>query len=284
MLDSLGILTTQLLTMWAGFVALIPSFVIALIILSITWALSNSTQSISGRVLQNTRVGANLRGLIETAINMSIWFLGIMLALTVLLPGLTPSSLVAGLGVTTVAVGFAFKDIFENFLAGVIIMLRNKMRIGDTISCNGIQGKIEHISLRETHIRRSGDELVIVPNSMLFKNPVEVFTNRQFRRHQLVVAVDVETRLDPLSAKLTDLIRTIDGVAENKDVKVLATEVADGAITLTITWWTPARGADNPEIRDGIIRAIQPHLAKAQPQSADEKAVSEPRKLKGVAA
>lgn len=284
MLDSLGILTNQLLTMWAGFVALIPSFVIALIILSITWALSNSTQSISGRVLQNTRVGANLRGLIETAINMSIWFLGIMLALTVLLPGLTPSSLVAGLGVTTVAVGFAFKDIFENFLAGVIIMLRNKMRIGDTISCNGIQGKIEHISLRETHIRRSGDELVIVPNSMLFKNPVEVFTNRQFRRHQLVVAVDVETRLDPLSAKLTDLIRTIDGVAENKDVKVLATEVADGAITLTITWWTPARGADNPEIRDGIIRAIQPHLAKAQPQSADEKAVSEPRKLKGVAA
>lgn len=284
MLDSLGILTTQLLTMWAGFVALIPSFVIALIILSITWALSNSTQSISGRVLQNTRVGANLRGLIETAINMSIWFLGIMLALTVLLPGLTPSSLVAGLGVTTVAVGFAFKDIFENFLAGVIIMLRNKMRIGDTISCNGIQGKIEHISLRETHIRRSGDELVIVPNSMLFKNPVEVFTNRQFRRHQLVVAVDMDTRLDPLSAKLTDLIRTIDGVAENKDVKVLATEVADGAITLTITWWTPARGADNPEIRDGIIRAIQPHLAKAQPQSADEKAVSEPRKLKGVAA
>lgn len=284
MLDSLGILTNQLLTMWAGFVALIPSFVIALIILSITWTLSNSTQSISGRVLQNTRVGANLRGLIETAINMSIWFLGIMLALTVLLPGLTPSSLVAGLGVTTVAVGFAFKDIFENFLAGVIIMLRNKMRIGDTISCNGIQGKIEHISLRETHIRRSGDELVIVPNSMLFKNPVEVFTNRQFRRHQLVVAVDVETRLDPLSAKLTDLIRTIDGVAENKDVKVLATEVADGAITLTITWWTPARGADNPEIRDGIIRAIQPHLAKAQPQSADEKAVSEPRKLKGVAA
>lgn len=284
MLDSVEILTTQLLTMWAGFVTLIPSFVIALIILAITWGLSNSTQSISGRVLQNTRVGANLRGLIETAINMSIWFLGIMLALTVLLPGLTPSSLVAGLGVTTVAVGFAFKDIFENFLAGVIIMLRNKMRIGDTISCNGIQGKIEHISLRETHIRRSGDELVIVPNSMLFKNPVEVFTNRQFRRHQLVVAVDVETRLDPLSAKLTDLIRAIEGVAENKDVKVLATEVADGAITLTITWWTPARGADNPEIRDGIIRAIQPHLAKAQPQSADEKAVSEPRKLKGVAA
>jgi small conductance mechanosensitive channel len=283
-LDSVGILTNQLLTMWAGFVALIPSFVIALIILAITWGLSNSTQSISGRVLQNTRVGANLRGLIETAINMSIWFLGIMLALTVLLPGLTPSSLVAGLGVTTVAVGFAFKDIFENFLAGVIIMLRNKMRIGDTISCNGIQGKIEHISLRETHIRRSGDELVIVPNSMLFKNPVEVFTNRQFRRHQLVVAVDVDTRLDPLSAKLIDLIRTIDGVAENKDVKVLATEVADGAITLTLTWWTPARGADNPEIRDGIIRAIQPHLAKAQPQSADEKAISEPRKLKGVAA
>jgi small-conductance mechanosensitive channel len=270
--------------MWAGFVALIPSFVIALIILAITWGLSNSTQSISGRVLKNTRIGANLRGLIETAINMSIWFLGIMLALTVLLPGLTPSSLVAGLGVTTVAVGFAFKDIFENFLAGVIIMLRNKMRIGDTISCNGIQGKIEHISLRETHIRRGGDELVIVPNSMLFKNPVEVFTNRQFRRHQLVVAVDIETQLDPLSATLTDLIRTIDGVAENKDVKVLATEMAEGAITLTITWWTPARGADNPEIRDGIIRAIQPHLAKAQPQSADEKAVSEPRKLKGVAA
>ncbi len=77
---------------------------------------------------------------------LGIWLVGLMVAATVMMPGLTPASLIAGLGIGAVAIGFAFQDIFENFLAGVLIMLREKMRIGDVIECEGIkrQGRTYH--------------------------------------------------------------------------------------------------------------------------------------------
>lgn len=76
-----------------------------------------------------------------------------MAAAIVLLPNLTPTKMLAGLGIGSVAIGFAFKDIFENFLSGIIILLRREMRIGDFIECEGLEGEVENISVRETHIQ-----------------------------------------------------------------------------------------------------------------------------------
>jgi small conductance mechanosensitive channel len=98
----------QLQSMAESFVTTLPSLVIALIVLIITW-------------------------LIDTLVKLAIWLVGLTLAMIIMLPGFTPTSLIAGLGIGAVAIGFAFQDIFENFLAGVLIMLREKMRIGDII-------------------------------------------------------------------------------------------------------------------------------------------------------
>ena len=127
---------------------------------------------------------------------LAIWLFGVMLAATIVFPDLTPGSLFAGLGIGAVAIGFAFQDIFENFLAGVLIMLREKMRIGDTIECEAIIGKVEHITLRETHIRALSGELTVVPNSILFKNPVEILTDQDRRRFDVVVGVAYDSKLD----------------------------------------------------------------------------------------
>ena len=101
----------------------------------------------------------SLKQLIHTVVSIGVWVVGLVIAATVVLPGLTPASLVAGLGVGTIAIGFAFQDFFQNFLAGILIMVRKKMRIGDVIECEGIIGKVEHISLRETHVRKLSNEL-----------------------------------------------------------------------------------------------------------------------------
>ena len=87
--------------------------------------------------------------------------------------------MIAGLGIGALAIGFAFQDIFENFLAGVLIMLREKMRIGDMIEVEGMLGKVEKITLRETYIRQLSNELTIMPNSMLFKNAVKILTDER---------------------------------------------------------------------------------------------------------
>ena len=103
---------------------------------------------------------------------------------------------VAGLGVGALAIGFAFQDIFENFLAGVLLMLRDKMNVGDIIQSQGISGRVERTTLRETHIRQLSNELVVVPNSMLFKNPVTILTDAGVRRNELVIGVSYDTDLE----------------------------------------------------------------------------------------
>lgn len=64
------------------------------------------------------------------------------------------------------------------------------------IECEGIIARVEHISLRETHVRKLSNELTIVPNATLFKNPVEILTDSAERRHELVVGIAYDANLD----------------------------------------------------------------------------------------
>ncbi len=152
---------------------------------------------------------------------LAIWLFGVMLA-AIIFSDLTPGSLFAGLGIGAVAIGFAFQDIFENFLAGVLIMLREKMRIGDPIECEGIIGKVEHITLRETHIRALSGELTIVPNSILFKNPVEILTDQDRRRFDVVVGVAYDSNLDQAVEVIRKSVESVDGIILDKGIDVFA--------------------------------------------------------------
>lgn len=141
----------QLQSMAESFVTTLPSLVIALIVLIITWLIAKFAVRIADAITGKSSLRPSLKNLIDTLVKLAIWLVGLMLTMIIMLPGFTPTSLIAGLGIGAVAIGFAFQDIFENFLAGVLIMLREKMRNGDIIECEGITGKVEHITLRETY-------------------------------------------------------------------------------------------------------------------------------------
>ena len=191
--NTLATLQDQLVDMAEGFVRALPNMAIALVIIVITWIVARIAVRGVSRAIGKTDMRPSLQNLIDTVVKLGIWIVGLMIALIVVMPGMTPASLIAGLGIGAVAIGFAFQDIFENFLAGVLIMLREKMRIGDVIECEGIIGKVEHITLRETHVRKLSGEVTLVPNSMLFKNPVEILTDEQMRRHEVIAGVSYDT-------------------------------------------------------------------------------------------
>ncbi|MEC8179711.1 MAG: mechanosensitive ion channel domain-containing protein, partial [Pseudomonadota bacterium] len=157
--NTLATLQDQLVDMAEGFVRALPNMAIALVIILITWIVARIAVRGVSRAIGKTDMRPSLQNLIDTVVKLGIWIIGLMIALIVVMPGMTPASLIAGLGIGAVAIGFAFQDIFENFLAGVLIMLREKMRIGDIIECEGIIGKVEHITLRETHVRKLSGEV-----------------------------------------------------------------------------------------------------------------------------
>ncbi|MEQ8742582.1 mechanosensitive ion channel [Parasphingorhabdus sp.] len=262
-LNTLEILIAQLHSMWEGIISLLPSLVIAILFLVLTWIVARFATKIADRLTAKTAMRPSLRELVETLVRIAIWTVGLLIALTILLPDLTPGSLIAGLGVGTVAIGFAFQDIFENFLAGILIMIREKMRIGDYIRCEGIEGKVEQIMLRETHIRKMSNELTIVPNSILFKNPVEILTDQQRRRHEIVVGVAYDTDLEQARSVIRTALETSEVTDDQKPVDVFACEFNASSIDFRLRWWAGSAQRDMHDSRDIVVRSVKRALDKA---------------------
>lgn len=257
------ILDTQIRQMAAGIIASLPDIAIGLVVLAITWLVARAAGRIAGAIVGKAELRPSLRSLIDRMVRLGVWLTGILLAAIVMIPDLSLASLVAGLGVGTVAIGFAFKDIFENFLAGVLIMLREKMQEGDTIECQGVLGTVEHVALRETYIRHFSGELTIMPNSMLFMNPVEIWTDADARRYDVTVGVAYDTDLEAADAAIRRAVESIDHVIKDKPIQILANAFNSSSVDFHVRWWAPSTGAATIENRDQVIRAIKRELDTA---------------------
>ena len=165
-----------------------------------------------------------MRLLLVSLTRIGVWLIGLLVTATILFPNLTPTKALAGLGIGSIAVGLAFKDIFENFLAGILILIREPMRIGDDISCEGVTGRVEKITIRDTYIRKRSGELVLAPNSFLFKNPIEVLTDLPLRRIELVVGVGYGEDVDAARNVILGAFDGLESVDRSKRVDVFARE------------------------------------------------------------
>ncbi|QFI63760.1 mechanosensitive ion channel family protein [Qipengyuania flava] len=256
-------LRDQLQDMGEGFVESLPSLAIAIFIVFLTWIVARFGARISDMIVGRTELRASLKTLIDTLVKLGIWLAGLFIAAIVVMPGLTAASLLAGLGIGAVAIGFAFQDIFENFLAGVLIMLREKMRIGDVIECEGITGKVEHITLRETHVRKLSGELTVVPNSILFKSPVEILTDDSQRRHEVVVGVSYDTQLDRAAEVIRQAVEDVEDVLASKGIDIFAQEFNSSSVDFLVRWWAGSTPRDGWESKDKVVRAVKAALDEA---------------------
>ncbi|ARU15326.1 mechanosensitive ion channel family protein [Croceicoccus marinus] len=253
----------EIMGMAEGLVASLPSLAIGLVIILLTWLVAKIAVRITARLSARAHLRESLRTLIATVTTVGVWLVGLMIAATIVLPGLEPAGLIAGLGLGTVAIGFAFQDIFENFLAGVLIMLRENMEIGDLIEVEGVLGRVESITLRETHIRQLSNELTIMPNSMLFKNPVQILTDAHIRRDELTVGVSYDTDLDHAMEVIKGALVGIEAIDDDKPVSVFAWSYGASSVDFLVQWWSDARPRDRRETKSDVVRAIKRALDDA---------------------
>ncbi len=263
-MDLVSILVDQVQGMIAGFVRMLPQLGIALVVLLLTWGLAHGVRNVTARIGARSGLRPSLVALFVTLTGILVWLFGLLVALAVVLPGVNAGSLLTVIGFGSIAVGFAFKDIFENFLAGILIMMRKKMRIGDHIECQEVEGRVEQITLRETYLRGLDSQLTIVPNAYLFQNPVRVITDSDRRRHEIVVGVAYDTDLERAAETIKNAMSGIDTVDHRKPVDVFAREFADSSINFTIRWWSGSRQLDMHNSRDQVVRGIKRALDEAE--------------------
>ena len=259
----LAIVTSQINTLARHAIALLPNLVAAIVFLLITWLIAYLIGRSLRSLLRRSKMRASLAEAMEKLARILVWAFGILLAATVVFPGLTPTKLLAGLGIGSIAVGLAFKDIFENFLAGFLILLRKPMRIGDDIECEGLSGRVEAISIRDTFLRKRSGELVLMPNSYLFKNPVKILTDQPTRRIEIVVGVAYGEDVDAARDVIRGAVETIEKRDKNRGIDVFAREFNSSSIDFLVRWWTDSTPRDEHESRDLAVAAIKRALDEA---------------------
>ncbi|WP_100640335.1 mechanosensitive ion channel family protein [Marinobacter salexigens] len=263
-MEPMNILIAQVMDIARGAVEILPQLLISLVILIFTYALAKLARHIVKSILKRTSLRKSLVELLVLFASLTTWLIGLMIAAIIAFPDLTPTKMLAGLGIGSVAIGFAFKDIFENFLAGIIILVRREMRIGDFVACEGYEGKVEAILVRETHIRETDGELVILPNSMLFKNPLIIRTALEERRTTIICGVGYGENVDEARSVIKQAVtgcKTV--ISDSRPVQIFAQEFGDSSINFEVSWWTGSRPLDIRESRDEVIATIKSALDKA---------------------
>ena len=249
--------------MYEGFVRLLPLLVVALIVLVLTWLAAKGLSALARRAIRGAGRRGSLANLAATLTKVFVWIFGILTAATIVFPSLNPGTILSGLGIGGVVIGIAFQDTFQNFMAGVMILLRKSMRVGDYIDGDGVEGRIEEINLRDTYLRRVDGELVIVPNNHLFQNPVKVWTDPDYRRYEVVVGVAYDEDVDQAREVIQRAIDALELSGAPKRAQVFAREFGASSIDFTVRWWGDPEPLGFHQGRDQVVSSIKRALDEA---------------------
>ncbi len=232
----------------------LPSILTAIVILFLTRYAANVARrmaSVAGRRIVGR--SQSLQVLLVQTSYVATWVAGILFACVLLFPSLRLGDIVGLLGLSSVAIGFAFQDIFKNFLAGILLLLNDSFRLGDQVIVNGFEGTIEEISIRSTQIKTYQGERVVIPNAIVFTSPVRVLTAMPYRRTDLTLGVDYNTNLRSAIQTLLETLTQVEGVLSKPEPEIDAVGFGDSSIDLMVRFWTLPQKA---EVRQAQTRAI----------------------------
>lgn len=263
-LDSVEVLLSEtMVSVWRDFISHLPFLISGLLIILITWLFSYLIGHISKKLLSRAKIRRSLKDLLLRLISIGVWILGTLLAAMVVFPGLTPSKALGGLGLASIAVGFAFKEVFENFFAGILLLWRFPMEPGDYIECEGVKGKIEDITIRMTTIRKVSGELIVVPNSFLFKNPLTILTNIPKVRIGIEVGIAYGEDVDTAVSVIESALESCETVFSDKLVQVFPKGFGNSSIDIEIVWWTDPDPVDIRRSQGEVITSVKKALDKS---------------------
>ena len=234
-------------------VKVIPAIITALVIVMLTRYAAQLARKVAHEIGDKTLESKSLRLLLVKTANITTWITGVVLACVVAFPGLKLGDIIATLGLGSVAVGFAFQDIFKNFLSGILILIQQPFQIDDQIIVDDYEGTVEKIDIRTTKIRTYDGERILLPNSQVFTSAVRVRTAFANRRTDLAVGVDYNTPLPKAKKILQDTIENVDGVLGFPGVEIDFVGFGDSSIDLAVRYWTTPR---QPQVRQVQTRAI----------------------------
>jgi len=249
--------------MITGLFAQLPYLLAGLIVLVLFWILSKIGRRMFMAATQRTRLDGRLRLLISRMLAVFVVGLGVLISLTVIVPSFNFSSMLAGLGFSSFVVGFATKDILNNFLSGILILWQQPFHIGDYLFVGKDQGKVEFIGVRATSLRKDDGEVVLIPNGDMYSSAITIRGAGAKRRMTLKFCVGYDEPLEE-TKKLTQeaLVRT-EGVVDDPSPRVLVSDLISDGVNITVNFWINTNESKPLEVFDQAAITIIENLDKA---------------------
>jgi small conductance mechanosensitive channel len=231
----------------------LPTLGLALLVFLIAYLLSKWLTRVVRRGMRKRNQDPEITVLLEMLTHWGILIIGIVIALQVLAPGKF-ASLLAGLGVAGVTIGFALQDVAKNFVAGILLLIQQPFEIGDTIEVSGFTGEVLKIALRATEMRALDGRFVIIPNGDVFVSPIVNFSRAPRRRIELSVGVGYDSDLDQVARLAHEAIMSIPGVLKEPTPSIVFDEFGGSAIGVKVYYWIDT---DDTGVFDGTSEGLK---------------------------
>ncbi|MGP5057810.1 mechanosensitive ion channel family protein [Psychrobacter celer] len=257
-----------------------------------TWAgiyyvLWTSSGQIIHKVLQHYGLNASIEQLLKNILSVLLLVLG--LASVMAQFGFDIVSLVAGLGIVGLAVGFAAQSTLANFIAGITILLEQSFQVGDWIHINENEGRVVLIALRTTHILTRDNITVIIPNSNVASSEVTNLTSKNFIRFDIRVRIAFEDDIDTARKEILQVLSDTDVVLSRPETSATVDEIGEYGVFFIVRFWVkPAAVARMPKIKEGLKEDIKrafdaanistpyPHMRLLMPKDVDYPIATKP--------
>lgn len=248
-----------------GLIHRTPYLILALIAFVFFWVLARVYKYLVRKLLsQRAQKRQNLVMVLNRIGTTLILFVGFLVAMMIAVPGFTPGQLISALGIGSVAIGFAFKDIFQNLLSGILILLSEPFRIGDQIISGSFEGIVEDIQIRATYLRTYDGRRIVIPNSQLYTTAVTVNTAYERRRLSTDLTIGCNDDIDQAKAVILATLSQCDTVLKTAEPTVVVTNLGDYGTDLRVRWWVGGSAqVDVVASTDEVLAHLKTALATA---------------------
>lgn len=217
----------------------LPIILVALTVLIIGFLIAGGLKKLIQKKIKPRLKNTLSTDFISQVISFIIKLIIIVIVLNLLGFNNFTSQILTGAGIITVVIGFAFKDIGENFLAGVLLAFKSPFRLKDLIESGSVLGYVQELNLRETLVKTPDGKDVFIPNAQILKNPLINYTIDGFLRYEFIIGLDYNSNLAEGIKIISDSVAEINEVLNTKDKKttVLIDELTASTVNFKILFW-----------------------------------------------
>ena len=235
--DAFNQLGDKLIGWIESFILMLPNLAAALLIVILSWLLARGIHRAIRQVLDRASDYTQVNSLLATVGYVAVLAAGAFVALGVLDLDKTVTSLLAGAGIIGLALAFAFQDIAENFMSGILLSIRRPFQRGDVVETNDQTGVIEEVNLRSTVLRTFQGQIVRIPNSSVFQNPIINYSQLGYRRVDLTCGVAYGDDLEKARQVAVKAIEGLDNRDQSREVELFYNEFGGSSINFTLRFW-----------------------------------------------